>query len=297
VDPRPAPFRVLSLCSGIGGLDLGLRIAVPGARTVCYVEREAFCCEVLAKAGETGLLDRAPVWTDLGTFDGRAWRGRVDCIIAGFPCQPVSSSGKRRGIADARWLWPEVERVIAEVRPRLVFLENVPGLVRNRGAFGAVLAGLAHLGFDAEWTCLRAADVGAPHQRTRVFILARRWQVMENADGEMRKAVGGHKDVGRNVADADDNGVSESGLGSESVDPGQGQESRPVFPPRPDDADGWRQVLAGWPELAPMVEYKVRRVADGFPAQADELRALGNAVVPLQAAAAFALLARRAGIT
>ena len=100
VDLRP--FTVLSLCSGAGGLELGLRLAEPAARVVCHVEIEAFACEVLATRMEEELLDQAPVWTDLGTFDGRPWRGVVDCLSAGYPCQPFSIAGRRKGTGDPR---------------------------------------------------------------------------------------------------------------------------------------------------------------------------------------------------
>ena len=95
-------LTVLSLCSGGGGLDMGFRLAVPGARTLCYVEREAFGCERLVAAMQAGQLDDAPLWSDLSTFDGRPWRGSVDCVIGGYPCQDFSVAGKRAGMAGSR---------------------------------------------------------------------------------------------------------------------------------------------------------------------------------------------------
>ncbi|MBE3119160.1 MAG: DNA cytosine methyltransferase, partial [Candidatus Atribacteria bacterium] len=89
------PFNILSLCAGVGGLDLGLRIAVPTARVVCHVEREGYCAEVLAARMEEEGLGTVPCWSDLRTFDGRPWRGVVDCLTAGFPCPPVSCAGRR----------------------------------------------------------------------------------------------------------------------------------------------------------------------------------------------------------
>lgn len=163
-------MRVLSLCSGVGGLDLGVRLAVPAARTVCYVEREAYAAAVLAARMADGALDEAPVVPDLCGFDGRPWGGEVDCVIAGFPCQPFSLAGKGLGEADDRWLWGDVERVVREVGPRYVFLENVPGLVRR--GLDRVVGGLAELGFDAEWALFSAAGSGAPHLRKRWFLLA-----------------------------------------------------------------------------------------------------------------------------
>ena len=164
-------MRGLALCAGVAGIELGLKLALGDSyRTVCYVEREAFAAELLARRMEEGHLEMAPIWNDLESFDGRPWRGVVDLLSAGFPCQPVSSAGKRRAQEDERWLWPHVARVVREVRPRIVALENVPGLL-VRG-FGDVLGELAALGFNAEWMCLRASDLGASHIRRRVFVLA-----------------------------------------------------------------------------------------------------------------------------
>jgi len=181
---------VPSLCSGVGGLDAGLRLALgDGVRTVCYVERDAYAAAVLVARMEDSSLDRAPVWDDLLTFDGSEWRGSVDLIVAGFPCQPWSVAGSRRGTDDARWIWPDIARIIGEVGPTYVFLENVPGLVSG-GGLGEVLGSLASLGFDAVWESVRASDAGAPHRRERVFILGReRGAVgvdLGNADGARR---------------------------------------------------------------------------------------------------------------
>ena len=107
--------RVLSLCSGGGGLDLGVRIALPGAGAVCYVENEFKACEVLASRIAAGELDDAPIWSDLRTFEGGPWRGVVDIVVAGYPCQPHSYAGLRRGADDERDLWPDVARVLREV--------------------------------------------------------------------------------------------------------------------------------------------------------------------------------------
>ena len=169
IDMDIRPTRNLALCAGVGGLELGLRVAT-GAATVCYVEREAYSAAVLVARMADGVLDEAPIWSDIGTFDGRPWRGVVDSITAGFPCQPVSTAGKRLGTDDPRWLWPHVARIIHDVGPRWVFLENVPGLIH--AGLGNVLGSLAGLGFDAEWGVFSAAGSGAPHLRRRVFILA-----------------------------------------------------------------------------------------------------------------------------
>ncbi len=127
---------------------------------------------------------------DLRKFDARRFRGVVGILSAGFPCQPHSVAGKREGTEDERWLWPDIDRIIDECRPELVFLENVAGLLRDAGSdvdtnedlgeqpddaiggMGTVLRDLAERGYDAQWLRLRASRVGASHQRARVFILA-----------------------------------------------------------------------------------------------------------------------------
>ncbi len=164
---------------------------------------------------EEGHLEMAPIWDDLESFDGRPWRGVVDLLSAGFPCQPVSSAGKRRAQEDERWLWPHVARVVCEVRPRIVVLENVPGLL-VRG-FGDVLGELAALGFDAEWGVFSASGVGAPHVRRRIFVLAWRERdalrlLTERGEGSVRptepwSAKLGH--VGEELADSSGGGRGE----------------------------------------------------------------------------------------
>lgn len=163
-------FCVLALCAGAGGLELGIKLAVPGARLVGAVERDAYAAATLVARMEDATLDPAPLWDNVVTFDGRPWRGTVDCVTAGFPCQPFSVAGKRRGTADERWIWPDIARIVGEVRPRVVFLENVPGLVRR--GLDRVAGDLAALGFDQEWDVFSAAEVGAPHLRERLFLLA-----------------------------------------------------------------------------------------------------------------------------
>lgn len=156
---------------GGGGLDLGISLALPAARTICYVEREAFACAYLAAAMREGLLDDAPIWTDLTTFDGRAWCGAVDCLVAGWPCPPYSQAGSRRGRNDPRDLWPHVRRIIAEVRPRLFFGENVSGFASHPDGLARSISDLDALGYRVTATLVSAADVGASHERERCFLL------------------------------------------------------------------------------------------------------------------------------
>lgn len=171
-------MNVLDLCSGIGGLGLAVHMALGGrARTVGYVERDAYAAAVLLARMEDSSLDRAPVWDDIATFDAGRWRGVVDLVAAGFPCQPWSVAGKRAGTDDHRWIWPDIARIIGAIGPRYVFLENVPGFYRHGLRY--VLSDLAALRFDAEWTCVSAAEVGPPQKRDRVFVLAHSRRVRE----------------------------------------------------------------------------------------------------------------------
>ena len=158
----------IHLCSGYGGFELALRPW--GVRTVAHVERDSYAASILMERMEQKRLDQAPIWDDLTTFDGEPWCGRVDILTAGFPCQPFSNAGARRGLDDDRWLWPSIARIISTVRPRFVVLENVPPVVR--AGLPAVLADLAQLGFDAEWGLYSAADIGAPHRRQRWWCVA-----------------------------------------------------------------------------------------------------------------------------
>ncbi len=163
-------IRVLSLFSGFGGIDLGLK-AAGGFRTVCYVEINPYAQEVLKARQIDGGLDLGPIWDNVSTFDGNPWRGRADLVAGGFPCQDISLAGKQAGIdGEKSGLWREMHRIIREVRPRYVLVENVAALI-DRG-LGRVLGDLAAIGYDAEWSVVSACSVGAPHMRERLFILA-----------------------------------------------------------------------------------------------------------------------------
>ena len=162
--------NVLSFCPGYGGLDLGVDLATGGAtRVVCHVEREAFAAAILAARMAEEVVAPAPVWSDLRTFDGRPWRGVVDLITGGYPCQPFSFAGKRLGEQDERHLWPDIARVIGEIEPGLVFFENVAGHLTL--GFDAVRADLERLGYRVAAGLFSAAEVGASHRRERLFIL------------------------------------------------------------------------------------------------------------------------------
>lgn len=160
----------LALFAGAGGGILGGKLL--GWRTVCAVEINEFAASVLVSRQNDGLLEPFPVWDDVRTFDARPWRGRVDVISGGFPCQDISTAGKGAGINGTHsGLWKEMARIIRDIRPGLVFVENSSALT-HRG-LGVVLKDLAEVGYDAEWGVFGADDVGAPHTRKRLWILAR----------------------------------------------------------------------------------------------------------------------------
>lgn len=159
----------LALFAGAGGGILGGLLL--GWSTVCAVELDPYARGVLLARQRDGMLGRFPIWDDVTTFDGRPWCGHVDVISGGFPCQDISDAGKRAGLTGARsGLWREFARIIREVRPRFVLVENSPALI-TRG-IDTVLGDLAAMGMDARWGVLGAVDAGAPHERERIWIVA-----------------------------------------------------------------------------------------------------------------------------
>jgi len=164
----------VALFAGIAGLDLGLNQIMPDSRTVCYVEGETYAAQVLHAKMLKGELPHAPIYSDVRSFPSVAhhFAQKVDFITAGFPCQPFSNAGSRKGTKDERWLWDSILETIREVRPSYLFLENVSNLLNEWGAFDEISKSLAKIGFNLEWGLVRASDVGANHQRNRLFIFA-----------------------------------------------------------------------------------------------------------------------------
>lgn len=165
-----SPITHVSLCAGYGGIDLGLRRVLPTLRTIAYSEREGFCCANLVSKIEAGLLDAAPIWTDVKTFPWSEFHGCVDILSGGYPCQPFSAAGKRLGAEDPRHLWPHISAGIAAMRPGVCFFENVEGHISL--GLPDVIEDLAGMGYRTTWGIFSASEVGAPHQRKRIFILA-----------------------------------------------------------------------------------------------------------------------------
>ena len=293
----------LALFAGGGGLELGLSLALgTDYRPVAYVERECTSAAVLAANMERGWLDKAPVWDDVTTFTGDVVSplvDNIDIVTAGFPCQPWSVAGQRKGTDDERWLWPLIFRLVREIRPRSIFLENVPGLLH--GGIEHVLGDLASVGFDAEWTSVRASDVGAPHRRERVFILGITSSSGRSSGSDREREHEVHQVENRKVAeDSKLRRVGQSGAGERGktlANPisergcsrdNQREHATHAFPPGP--SGDWSNIdQRYWPA----VKSPVRGVANGLArglARADKLRILGNGVVPQQAALAFTLL-------
>ncbi len=161
----------VGLCAGYGGIELGLKRVIPTLRTVALCEIEGFAIANLVAKMEAGLMDPAPVWTDLKTFPWSEFRDCVDILTGGYPCQPFSSAGKRLGKDDPRHLWPWIADGIRLMRPRICFFENVEGHISL--GLREVVEELEGLGYQTTWGIFSASEVGAPHQRKRVFILAR----------------------------------------------------------------------------------------------------------------------------
>ena len=167
---NPNQLACLSLCTGYGGIELGLERAGVPLRPIAYVEREAFAAANLVAKIEAEQMAPAPVWTDVKTFPYSDFHGRVDILLAGYPCQPFSSAGQRKGEADERHLWPFIANGIAACKPRLVFAENVEGHL----SLGVkdVFNDLGRMGYEYTAGLFSAEEVGASHRRKRLFWLA-----------------------------------------------------------------------------------------------------------------------------
>ena len=287
-------FTGIALCAGYGGLELGLHISEPRYRTVCYVEREGHAAATLVARMADQALDQAPIWDDVKSFDGRPWRGKIHILSAGYPCQPFSTAGRRRGTDDPRHLWPHVARVVSEVRPDWVFLENVLGHLAL--GFPEVGGQLRGMGYGVKAGVFTADEVGAHHVRPRLFALA-------HADGEQqrqpcRPMAGGQRPPlpdpaglqGQSALAENDGHNLDALLDDAAIRRLRSQPTqavRPiVFPPAPSDFAAWHQVLGRDPDLQPALY----GMADGMAERLDELRGAGNGVCSLAAAHAFRTL-------
>ena len=273
-----------SLFSGIGGIDLGLERA--GMTCAWQVEIDPWCRQVLTKH-----WPNVRRYEDVSAVGGDTLEP-VELIAGGFPCQDVSVAGQRAGIQDGTrsGLWSEFHRIICELRPRYVFVENVPGLLTN--GMGRVLGDLADIGYDAEWEVLSAADVGAPHLRKRVFIVAHTQIVQCNGRNDNSRICQqggtvsklGNRSRTKDVADAISNATGatyrSSGRSSEQRWDDESVGQRDTVGSHTGDgsaevSDAQRERENWW-----TTEPDVGRVANGVPRRVDRLKGLGNAVVP-----------------
>ena len=273
----------LALFAGAGGGILGGKLL--GWRTVCAVEWEPYPASVLVARQNDGLLPAFPIWDDVQTFDGKPWRGIVDVVSGGFPCQDISSAGRGAGIEGERsGMWREMARIIHEVRPRFAFVENSP-MLTSRG-LGTVLGDLSSMGFNARWGVLGAADVGANHQRDRIWIVAENVansQSIRHGDGRKERDI--PKKNGRQIGSlrAITSGTSEQP--EDIPNANVSQQQRRSVPIGIQQKDSFASDSRWWE-----VEPNVGRVADGVDARVDRLKAIGNGQVPLCAAEAWRIL-------
>jgi DNA (cytosine-5)-methyltransferase 1 len=294
----------LALFAGAGGGILGGKLL--GWRTICAVEWMPYPASVLCARQNDGFLESFPIWDDIQTFDGRPWRGIVDVISGGFPCQDISVAGKGAGIEGERSsMWGHMARVIDEVRPRFVFVENSPLLV-TRG-LDKVLGDLAEIGYDARWTIMGASDVGAPHQRKRFWMVAHtrhgsgwhfgaaqarhypppQWAANPNQIGQSSQQSAPvadpyslSLDFGEDVANP--SGDRSQGIGEDWKASGSaGLCNRE----RSNQDEGLWGTSDYW-----TTEPQLGRVADGVACRVERLKAIGNGQVPLCAAEAWRYL-------
>lgn len=293
------PLRHISLCSGIGGFDIGLRGIFPNMRTVVHVEGEAFCVNHLVEKMQTGKLDACPIYPDLCRFPWSEFAGALDIITGGFPCQPFSVAGQRKATEDDRHLWPYITTGIRETKPQLVIFENVSGIASApspgfHSVLHNVLSDLEGLGYQATAGQFTAAEVGAPHQRKRWFIIGmanprcdteaarRQREVVAQGSGT------GHEQAGSGCH-ARQGHIQTTGEAGELVNtnnPRWQQQRGPIptsaeqsalectsFPMQP------RPAQHEW-EPPRTIEPRLGGNPNGVSNRVDRLRALGNAVVP-----------------
>ncbi len=286
----------LALFAGAGGGILGGHLL--GWRTVCAVEWEQYPASILAARQNDGLLPPFPIWDDVQTFNGFAWRGLVDVVSGGFPCQDISAAGKGDGLDGARsGMWTHMARVVGEVRPRFVFVENSPMLTTRGGT--RVVGDLAEMGYDCRWTVMGAADVGANHKRDRMWIVGKSKRTgLEGQRSQPRQQEVSQPRNSGSLANTNNAGVEWREQQSQSSD------KQRELANTPDQGDVWGQWLMGFAEQEHdsgrgktdgsrkwwEAEPNVGRVADGVAARVDRLKAIGNGQVPLCAATAWRIL-------
>ena len=294
--------NIISFCSGYGGIELGLRLAGLDARTVCYVEIEAFAQANLVAKIEEGKMDAAPIWTDLKTFPARKFSGRIHGIIGGYPCQPFSAAGQRKGAEDPRHLFPYIREHIRTIRPLWCFFENVRGHVSL--GLREVKRDLEQLGYTVEAGIFSAEEVGAPHRRERIFILAysegygsgrnsRKLQKKDEPEKEERQKGRIRKPnnagQGKELGNPECRGREGGNVNRETTEV-IGAGCHPVWPARPSEEQfKWEEPRTVSSEH-PQTKSFLGSTIDGVASRVDQLRLLGNGVVPQTAAKAWITL-------
>ena len=285
-------MRELSLFSGGGGGIYGSKLL--GWKTVGYVEYDDYCQRIIAQRIRDGVFDCAPIFGDIRTFaalHAAKYRGLVDVVTAGFPCQPFSTAGKQRGADDERNMWPQTLEVIRAVRPQYALLENVPGLLGKHRYFETILKDLSEAGYDARWVCLSAAEVGAPHKRERLWILAH-----SNDAGSGASRHGSHCHGAATIEKREDQslcGACRCGEALADAESGRFQRVR-LQGGRPEsERSGIQSESSGvngregrWWASEP----DVGRVVDGVASRRNRLKTLGNGQVPAVFAEAWRIL-------
>ena len=325
--PEELP-TVLSLCTGYGGIERGLELAGLEHRVITHVEIEAFAIANLVTKMEEGRLDAAPVWTNLKTLPVDCFRDRVSILTSGYPCQPFSAAGKRAGKDDPRHLWPYIVDIIKAVRPVRCFFENVEGHISL--GLREVIEDLEGLGYSTAWGIFSASEVGAPHQRKRVFILANAdgagLETLRNQSGAERQAsvvsesgelgnaqhdgsssseirggvdaTGNNDSKGKNEASQSE-GTSRSYGGSdlrEELADTSGIGVQGLWSRGEQESDTYGETQLPMREGQRstqtnwLPEPNVGRVVDGSADRVDRIRLLGNGVVPQTAAKAWLVL-------
>jgi len=276
----------LALFAGAGGGILAGKLL--GWRTVCAVEWEPYPASVLCARQNDGFLAPFPIWDDVQTFDGKPWRGIVDVVSGGFPCQDISAAGKGAGIDGERsGMWGEMARIIHEVQPRFAFVENSP-MLTSRG-LGTVLGDLAAMGFDAKWGVLGAADIGANHQRDRIWVVGKQMAYSTNSGQLRTKCLENNSASQRGGKSEDDVDQKSEIFGKNAISKGERLEGwkdrRNIQQAKPRSWESSWSIQDNW-----QFEPNVGRVANGVAARVDRLKAIGNGQVPLCAATAWRIL-------
>ena len=314
------PLNVISFCSGYGGIERGLDLAGTNHRVLAYVEIEAYAITNLVNKMESGELDAAPIYSDLKTFPSHLFRDCVDLITGGYPCQPFSGAGRRKGEDDPRHLWPYIREHVNTIRPTQCFFENVEGHISL--GLSSVLSDMEEDGYDSTWGIFSAAEVGAPHQRKRVFILANaighplweqpRWGSGKDGQGQTLTGIDGEAQPMANTDSSRFEQGNEEVEGRPSEQP-NGHSLQPTT--THSDIEGLQgRVQRGVTDSQGRQEQKVRctaqrgdrwswdrhsiwtfepdvdRVVDGCSDRVDRIRMLGNGVVPQQSAKAWEVL-------